>query len=149
MSKIYRAALVCATLVLAIGGTACGAGQDVKDESVVEEKRSSILLLYDAMVAEARERAWPIETASEEYLIVATEFELLSQRIRKRRIMKVVVLGGRGALNVRVEHQRDVGREAPEWVPMVDEAIAAKAKEEELEVARSIEKRFMKLQRRR
>ncbi|MEM1347855.1 MAG: hypothetical protein AAGI01_04805 [Myxococcota bacterium] len=108
-----------------------------------------MLLLYDAMLGEAEARAWPVETASEEYLIVATEFESLSRRIRRRRIMKIIVLQGRGALHVRVEYERDVGRQAPEWVPLQNDAVWAKAKEEELEVARAIEKRFMKLQRRR
>lgn len=143
--------LVCAlTMALSVG---LGAGCDkqpkpdasrtlTKDGSKVP-KRSTALQLYDAILAETRARGWPIETASEKYYLVNTAHELLNERFRKRRIMRVVILPRGGALRVKVEHERNVGsEEQPQWVVVEDAITAAREDKEELELARAIERRF-------
>ena len=99
--------------------------------------------LWRAIVEEMTSRGWPLATTSRRFNVVATEHEALSARLRKRRVARIVRLPQGGAISVTVEVERDVGPEgSPEWVAVTEEATRRTAAQEEMEIARAIEKRF-------
>lgn len=130
---------------------ACATSQDPpKDDSLTQgtelKKPSTEEVLFRAIVQETRARAWDVDVSSPKHRLVSTQFSTISARLRKRRIMRIVLLPRGGALNVRVEYQRNVGaEERAEWVPVEDAETRKRARAEELELARAIEQRFHKI----
>lgn len=95
------------------------------------------------MLEEARAREWGIDTASQEHLLVSTVYEMLNPQFRKRRVMRVLVLPRGGALQVKVDYERNTGTpEAPAWIPVEDALTKQRARKEEMLLGRAIEKRF-------
>lgn len=151
----YRLLAALATGLLLASATGCAstksdtaapakpAREAAPEQAAPEAPATSQERLYGAILEEARARGWAIATASERFFTVVTDYEAVSARLRKRRIMRVVVLPRGGALNVTIEYQRDVGPEgAPRWALLESDAIRERAASEELELARAIERRF-------
>lgn len=116
------------------------AGDAKKDDKPLTSQEKLFLAIEKEFVA----RGWEIATISERFHTVATGYEPVSARMRKRRIGSILFLPKGAALKVIVEFQRDVGPEgSPDWQVMEAKGkIKQIASEEELEIARSIEKRF-------
>lgn len=114
------------------------------EQKVDTRQLSSKEKLFLAIDQEFRARGWEIATTSERFSTIATGYESVSARMRKRRIGSIIFLPKGAALKVIVEYQRDAGPEgSPEWVVMEPKGkIGEAAGKEELEVARAIEKRF-------
>lgn len=112
-------------------------------EASTEPQKTTRDVLFDAIIEESTARGYITATESRRFWTLITEYEPVSARIRKRRVMSIIVLPKGGALKVVVEYERDAGPEgAPSWEPLESEAIMAKASEEEMALARAIEKRF-------
>lgn len=112
-------------------------------ETSTRPKKTTRDVLFDAIIEESTARGYVTATESRRFWTLITEYESVSARIRKRRVMSIIVLPKGGALKVVVEYERDAGPEgAPSWEPLESEAIMKKASEEEMELARAIEKRF-------
>lgn len=106
-------------------------------------KRPTAKRLYDAILKETQARKWGVDTASEEHLLVGTMYEFLNPQFRKRRVMRVLVLPKGGALQVKVDYERNTGtKDAPQWIPVEDALTKQRARKEEMLLGRAIEKRF-------
>ncbi len=159
LSLRYRVILSLATALLSLlASTGCatssqaeGAADDEESAqqqtSAAQEEPTSEELLFQAMVDEVRARDWEVATRSERFRTVATGWEKVSTRMRKRRIISMIVLPRGAAIDVRVEFQRNVGPvDEPRWESIESEALKRRANEEGIDVARAIEKRFQHMQ---
>lgn len=107
-------------------------------------------VLFDAIIEESRDRGYELKTISPKFHTVVTDYEQVSTRLRKRRIMKIIILPRGGALNVKVSYERDAGIEgAPDWQVLEDAQTHTRAAQEEMELARAIEQRLHTMKRQR
>ena len=133
----------------AVSATEPGAAASEADRERALSQRSEDVL-FDAILEESRERGYELETISPTFYTVVSGYERVSEKIRRRRVMKVIVLPRGGALNVTVAYERDAGREGePQWTPLDDSATLERARSEEMDLARAIEARFHRMKRER
>ncbi len=155
LARTYRVISLLATCALLLVGCSTSRGRAADDWGGLADKNqqeqkvdtrelSSKEKLFLAIDQEFRARGWEIATTSERFSTIATDFEPVSARMRKRRIGSILFLPKGAALKVIVEYQRDAGPDGePEWVVMEPKGkIGEAAGKEELELARAIEKRF-------
>lgn len=125
----------------------------VPQDKAAQERASSQRtedVLFDAMIEESTSRGFELKTISPKFHTIITDYEQVSTRLRKRRIMKIIILPRGGALNVKVSYERDAGMEGtPDWQVLEDEGTYTRAAQEELELARAIEQRLHKMKRQR
>ena len=120
----------------AVSATEPGAVASEADRERALSQRSEDVL-FDAILEESRERGYELETISPTFYTVVSGYERVSEKIRRRRVMKVIVLPRGGALNVTVAYERDAGREGePQWTPLDDSATLERAQSEEMDLAR-------------
>lgn len=162
-AQTYRVLSCAATCIMAlaiVAMTACRAAApnpEVSPETAqagpVDEAPKSQRtedVLFDAIVEESGARGYGLATVSPRFLVVVTDYEQVSARLRKRRIMKIIVLPRGGALNVTVSYERDAGVEgAPDWTVLEDANTRTRASKEEVELARAIEERLHVMKRQR
>lgn len=137
------------TRVVVLGGVAatavfgCQSVPESKPEVSLEGKSDSEIL-YQAAVQTFRERGLGVDVASEKFMVVTSKYESVSERLRRRFTARIVRLdGGATALRVRAEHERKHGSgEEAVWKKVESEPLRERAAERELDLGRSIEKRF-------
>lgn len=139
--RLYTAALLCASLMLAAAPQLGCSGADRRGDQA-EPELTPYDQLYRAIVGETAARGWEVAVESSRYRTLTTGYVAAGEGVRKRRTMRVVVLPRGAALKVVVEHERQTGEQ---WAPAEDKALAAQAREEELEIGRAIERRFHRL----
>ena len=108
------------------------------------EGKSKPQMLYLAAVETFEERGMEIAVASQKFLVVTSEFESISERLRRRFTARIIRLpGGATGLRVRAEHQRRHGTgEDVVWKKVESEVLNERAGKIELEIGRAVEKRF-------
>jgi hypothetical protein len=127
--------------------TGCTGAQQADDSGALTAKADPYDRLYQAIEGEVAARGWPVAVASPRYRTLTTEYEAAGQALRKRRTMRVVMLPRGGALRVVVEYERQVtGPDGqPVWEAAAESSMLERAREEELEIGRAIERRFHRL----
>lgn len=106
------------------------------------ESLSPPQVLYEAIVSTYESRDIPIALASSQYLLVTSEYETVEPGLRKRVASRVIgAVPGAMGLKVTVEWQRRVDAEEA-WRPIDTEELRRRARSEELELARAIERRY-------
>jgi len=101
-------------------------------------------LLYEATVESFRERSIEIGHASGEHRVVTSEFDRVSDRLRRRFTARIIGLpGGANGLRVKIDYERRFGEgEGANWKSVESAQLRKRAQEAELELARAIEKRY-------
>ena len=134
-------------LFLVVSATGCASksheAAPTEAPATPAKKRRSEEVLYQAILQELEARGHKIATSSPRFFTASTHYDTLSARLRSRRVVRILMLPQGGALQVKVAMERDEGAPgAPRWAPVTDGALAQRAKGEEMELARAIEKRF-------
>lgn len=106
--------------------------------------KSDAELLYQAALVTFREREFGVDSASAQHGIVTSEFERISERLRRRTTARIIRLpGGANGLRVRIDYQRRFGEAGRAvWRDVQSEQLRERAEETELELGRAIEKRY-------
>lgn len=131
------------TLGLGLGVAGCASAPKTPPPQGIDEM-SPPEILYRAILSTYEERDIPVALASDEIMLVTSEYEKLSPDLRKRMAARVV-RAPRGAMGLKVtaEWQRRTVIDGEEsWRPIDTEELRQRGKASELELARAIEKRF-------
>jgi hypothetical protein len=128
-------------VVLALGG--CATSPDVPPPEDAESMNPP-RVLYEAIVSTYQTRDIPIALSSPKYLLVTSEYETVEPGLRKRVASRVIgAVPGAMGLKVTVEWQRQAEVDGEDtWRPIDTAELRKRARSEELELARAIERRY-------
>lgn len=141
ISTTVRLALLLAVASALLG--ACTTTPPTKPAVTVAGK-SDVDLLFDAAAVSCRERGLEVDHASREHRIVTSTYQKVSERLRRRFTARIIRLpGGANGLRVKVDYQRRFGEgKNSAWKMVESRPLRERAAEAELELARTIEKRY-------
>jgi len=143
LAKCVRVGLAVFVLAMALVSAGCASAPATAPPAGVE-KMAPAELLYQAALSVYETREIPVEVASERFLIITSEFQLVEPTLRKRMVTRVVrAAPGAMGLTVTAEWQTRVEKgDEFVWQTVDTPILRERGNVEELAIARATEKRF-------
>lgn len=143
LAKCVWLGLAVFLLAMALASAGCASAPATAPPTGVETMAPAELL-YQAALSVYETREIPVEVASERFLIITSEFQLVEPTLRKRMVTQVVrAAPGAMGLTVTAEWETRVEKGAEfVWQTVDTPVLRERGNVEELAIARATEQRF-------